>query len=182
MFEKDGIVYESVKEHKLEENASEQKKNPIVSSLIALLILIIIFFVLGAGVLFFILTYDTEYNFFTGKRTERMEEKFSITVTDDVKLEKYSEIELLTQYDYHLYLEVDDYKKFIKENINGEIILMRENGIEYNFEENTEETLSEDVSDDIFYKYKGEDNQIVYVDVYYSERTEKYNLSLNISL
>lgn len=107
-----------------------------------------------------------------------MEQMFGITVTDDIELERYSEFEFLTQLDYTLYINnIDDYNKFMKENVKGKIIQKAENGTFYDYQNNTQET-SGYYENELWYVYTWDNNKI-YADFYYSDG--KYSAALNIS-
>lgn len=97
-----------------------QEKNKPVSNLFKG---IIIFFAVVAvlyGSLIFIIICQPHYTRFTENRIAKMEDKFSITITDNIKLREYRQL-VLIQYDYRLYLDTDDLEKFMEDNVNGDI-------------------------------------------------------------
>lgn len=96
--------------------SSKVKKAIIITAALIILIPAILYF--GFIIL---MTADTHYYIFTEKRTEQMEERFQITVTDDVKLLHYEDSSFLIAENRTLTLETEDYEKFINNNINADI-------------------------------------------------------------
>ncbi|MDE6665591.1 MAG: hypothetical protein K2K14_05295 [Ruminococcus sp.] len=141
----------------------EENKKPLSGLFKGVLIFfVVIFVVIGLlyGGFIFIITYNPHYTWFTKNRKARMEEKFSIVITDNIKLREYSELEFLTQLDYTLYLDAYDLEKFMEENVNG--------------------TITEKYNENNF-AYKGADGQKINVDVYKSDSKDNYSITLNIS-
>lgn len=137
---------------------NEKNENIFKTMLTAVLIIFAISALIIGGIIF-IITYQPHYTWFTEKRKEKMEEKFSITVTDNIDLREYRQLEFLTQLDYTLYLYTDDLEKFMEENING--------------------TITEKYDGDSF-GYKGKDGQAVVADVFKNDSKENYSITLNI--
>ena len=106
----------TVQENKKGRISSKVKKFIIITAALIILIPAILYF--GFIIL---MTADTHYYIFTEKRTELMEERFKITVTDDVKLLHYKDSSFLIAENYVLTLETEDYEKFINNNINADI-------------------------------------------------------------
>ncbi|MDE7292851.1 MAG: hypothetical protein K2N72_00345 [Oscillospiraceae bacterium] len=106
----------TVQENKKGRIKSKVKKFIIITAALILLIPAILYF--GFIIL---MTADTHYYIFTEKRTEQMEERFQITVTDDVKLLHYEDSSFLIAENCTLTLETEDYEKFINNNINADI-------------------------------------------------------------
>lgn len=108
-----------------------------------------------------IMTWNTTYHHFGKTRTEEMEEIFSITVTDDVKLVEFKDITFLTQIDKTLTLEVDDYEKFLNNNISAKV-------------EIDDNTPFYEKDDAMYYKYDK-----IYVEITESDNEAKYLVILN---
>ncbi|MDE6091550.1 MAG: hypothetical protein K2F73_01995 [Ruminococcus sp.] len=141
----------------------EENKKPLSGLFKGVLIFFVVIFVVNGllyGGFIFIITYNPHYTWFTKNRKARMEEKFSIVITDNIKLREYSEFEFLTQLDYTLYLDAYDLEKFMEENVNG--------------------TITEKYDENDF-AYKGADGQKINVDVYKSDSKDNYSITLNIS-
>lgn len=145
-------------ENDIELKKAEKKLNNV---LIAIVVIIV---VLVAGYNF-IFDLDTTYYIFGKKRTAEMEETFGITVTDDIKLQKYNEFGWLS-FDYTLDIsKIDDYNKFMQDNVKGKVYKKIENGIIYNYNDNTQEVSDYYEKDDIVYYYKWDSN-VVKIDFY----------------
>lgn len=81
---------------------------------------VIVILLLAAGYNF-IFDFDTTYYIFGKKRIAKMEETFGITVTDDIKLDKYNEFGWLS-FDYTLDIsKINDYNKFMQDNVKGKL-------------------------------------------------------------
>lgn len=106
----------TVQENKKGRIKSKVKKPIIITAALILLIPAILYF--GFVIL---MTADTHYYIFTEKRTEQMEKRFQITVTDDVKLLHYKDSSFLIAENSTLTLETCDYENFINNNINADI-------------------------------------------------------------
>lgn len=155
-----------------------EKTKKIFKYIIISIVVFISVIALIIGGFIFLITYNPEYTHFGKKRTAKMEQMFGITVTDDIELERYSEFEFLAQLDYTLYINnIDDYNKFMKENVKGKIIQKAENGTFYDYQNNTQET-SDYYENELWYVYTWDNNKI-YADFYYSDG--KYSAALNIS-
>lgn len=141
----------------------EENKKSLSGLFKGVLIFFVVIFVVNGllyGGFIFIITYNPHYTWFTKNRKARMEEKFSIVITDNIKLREYSEFEFLTQLDYTLYLDAYDLEKFMEENVNG--------------------TITEKYDENDF-AYKGADGQKINVDVYKNDSKDNYSITLNIS-
>ncbi len=117
MFEKDGIVYESEEEYLFAEKEEVKKSRGCVWYLIFILIILALCFFA-----FWKFMCPVDYRIFTEKRTEFVEEKYKMDFSD-VNLQRYWE-PLLAR-DVHGMLkfnEIDDYKAFMENNFEGEII------------------------------------------------------------
>ncbi|MCM1507355.1 MAG: hypothetical protein NC177_09520 [Ruminococcus flavefaciens] len=107
------------------------------------------------------------YTWFTEKRTAKMENRFSIEVTDNIKLCEYKMSEFpavrnsekRSEYEYRLCLETDSIEKFMAENINGII---------------TEKY------DNMSFSYRNNDNQSVYAEISKSDGKENYSVTFVI--
>lgn len=123
---------------------------------------ILIFFAVVAllyGGFIFIFTYNPHYTWFTKNRKAEMEEKYNITITDNIKLHEYKEYGMLANIDYVLYLYADDLGKFMEENVNG--------------------TITEKYDDNDF-SYKGTDGEKVFVSVTKYDNEDRYRISLSM--
>ncbi len=138
----------------------EEENKKLLSCLFKGFLILFVFNVLLYGEFIFIITYNPHYTWFTKNRKARMEEKFSIVVTDNIKLREYQEFEFLTQLDYTLYLDAWDLEKFMEENVKG--------------------TITEKYDENNF-AYKGADGQKINVDVYKNDSKDNYSITLNIS-
>lgn len=141
----------------------EENKTTLSGLFKGVLIFFVVIFVVNGllyGGFIFIITYNPHYTWFTKNRKARMEEKFSIVITDNIKLREYEEFEFLTQLDYTLYLDAYNLEKFMEENVNG--------------------TITEKYDENDF-AYKGADGQKINVDVYKNDSKDNYSITLNIS-
>jgi hypothetical protein len=86
--------------------------------LAAILILIPVIAYIGISILF---SLQTNYYIFTNARIEKMEGYFNIIVTDDVKLLHFVDSSQFIAIDQTLTLEVEDYERFLAENVNADI-------------------------------------------------------------
>lgn len=112
----------------------------------AVIILLVIAAALLAG--------NDNYYIFTEKRIAEMETRFGITVTDDIELKKYTrENPDPLSCVYTLYADgIADHHDFMENYTDGNITLMEENGIRYDFDDNTQEKC--DTGDfAAFYRY-----------------------------
>lgn len=168
----------------MKEKSSAKKKKPI-----GLIIAAIILIGIAAYFLFiynFVLDATDTYYIFTEKRISEMERQFGITVTDDIDLKKYKRdswdldcVKCTLQAD-----DIADYHDFMEKNVSGEIVLMEENGVRYDFEENTQEKCDTG-GYAAYYKYfvSTELNKYAYVNVYfYSSDNGKYSAKFNYFL
>lgn len=137
----------------------EENKKPISCLVKGILIFFVVIGLLYGGFIF-IITYNPHYTWFTKNRKAKMEEKFSIVITDNIKLREYRQLEFLTQLDYTLYLYAYDLEKFMEENVKG--------------------TITEKYDENNF-AYKGADGQKINVDVYKNDSRDNYSITLNIS-
>lgn len=100
------------------DNELKKAEKTLNNVLIAAVIVILL---LAAGYNF-IFSFDTTYYIFGKKRIAEMEETFGITVTDDIKLDKYNEFGWLS-FEYTLDIsKIDDYNKFMQDNVKGKVI------------------------------------------------------------
>ncbi|MDE7104819.1 MAG: hypothetical protein K2O36_02935, partial [Ruminococcus sp.] len=152
-----------------------KKKEKALNNFLIIIFAIVLLLIAGYN---FIFDFDTIYYIFGKKRTAEMEETFGITVTDDIKLKKYDAFEFLARMDYSLDIsKIDDYNKFMQDNVNGKIIEKVENGIIYNYDKNTQEVSDYYEKDDIKYSYKWNGN-IVNIWFNYTDNTGYYLASL----
>lgn len=111
----------------------------------------------------------TRYYIFTEKRTAQMEYSFGINVTDDFKLKKY-EREVKDHLDLSVCTlwadNIDDYHDFMDKNIDGDIVIMEDNGVRYDFENDSQEQCVMN-GYDAYYKYSGNSEFNKYVEVYF---------------
>lgn len=140
-------------EHILEEQA---KKHPFRGKLLIFTVVLLSIPIVFYIVIVIIMTWETTYHHFGRIRTEEMEQIFNIAVTDDVKLLEYHDRTFLTQIDKSLTLEVDDYEKFINNNISAEV-------------EIDDDTPFYEKDDAMYYKYGK-----IYVEITSSESDGKY--------
>lgn len=120
MFEKDGVVYENENEYELnsEEHLKQRKKKKVRIIIILILLLIFILFCHSC----YRALIPVDYRIFTDKRTEFLEEKYMMDFSD-VKLERYWTVSIAQDHDANLnFSEVEDFKAFMENNFNGEII------------------------------------------------------------
>lgn len=141
----------------------EKNKNIFKSYPKAVLILLAVMVILFGGFVF-ITTSQPHYTRFTENRTERMENRFSITVTDNIKLREYEMSECgkpdsRPEFKYCLCLETDDIEKFMTENVSGTITRKYNN---MNFE------------------YRNTDNQVVHAEVCKTDSRKNYSITLVI--
>lgn len=135
MFEKDGMFFENEEEYLSElpdiKNKKIKRKKRASGCLFSLIIAVCFF-----G--YFIYLFKHSYHIFTPGRINKMEDKFNIIVTDDIKLEEYNFIAGWQSPSRHeLFISgIDDYDSFMKNNINGEITAKIQDGIRYDYEEN----------------------------------------------
>lgn len=116
---------------------TELKKAEKTLNNVLIAIVVVILLLFGAYKLLFDL--DTTYYIFGKKRKAAMEEMFGITVTDDIKLEKYHEFGWLS-FTYTLDISnIADCDKFMQDNVKSKVARKIENGIIYNYEDNTQE-------------------------------------------
>lgn len=141
-----------------------QEKNKSVSNLFKGIIIFFVVVALLFGGLISVITSQPHYTRFTEKRTERMENRFSITVTDNIKLREYEMSECRKpdsrpEFKYCLCLETDDIEKFMTENVSGTITRKYDN---MNFE------------------YRNTDNQAVHAEVCKTDNRKNYSITLVI--
>lgn len=138
----------------------EEKNKKVFSGLLKG---ILIFFAVVAvlyGSLIFIIICQPHYTRFTKNRIAKMEDRFSITITENIKLREYRQI-VLIQSDYRLYLDTNDLEKFMEKNVKGEIIKRN--------------------SDSMDFMYRGMDGQEVFAEVCKTDSKESYSITLSIS-
>lgn len=138
----------------------KEKSKKAVSCLLKGILIFFAVIALLYGGFIFIITYNPHYTRFTKNRKAEMEEKFSITITDNIKLRKYKDSSFLAQLDYTLYLYADDLETFMTENINGTVTEKYDNG---NF------------------RYERNHGKEVFVDVDKRDNKDYYSITLNIS-
>ncbi|MDE5771320.1 MAG: hypothetical protein K2I06_06790 [Ruminococcus sp.] len=143
----------------------EENKNVFKSALSKM---IKIFFVTVALLfvgLIFIINYQPHYTWFTKNRRTKMEDIFSIRVTDNIRLENYRGEDFFDDTQY-LYLYAYDLEKFKEENVNGTI------------------TEKYDSSDSIKhyiggFRYTGTGSQEVLVQIFKYDNEDYYRISLD---
>lgn len=141
----------------MEKDNELQKAEKSLNTFLIAILAIILLLVAGYN---FIFDLDTTYYIFGKNRTAEMEETFGITVTDDIKLKKYEKSGWLS-FDYGLDIsKIDDYNKFMQDNVKGKIIKKAENGIIYDYEQNTQELCDSHGKDYIRYYYKWDGNTV----------------------
>ena len=153
----------------MENNNSEKeidKRKEIIKDL-----LIVAGVIIGAVILVYIceiglLISDEKYHHFGPKRVSEMEACFNITVTDDIKLKKYVDSSFLVGIEKNLYLEVEDYEKFLEENVNYEI-------------EQVERVDMAESSDNGYISFHGKDNPQYEIYVTIPEDNGKYSIRLH---
>ena len=154
-----------------------KKKEKALNNFLITIFAIVLLLVVGYN---FIFDFDTTYYFFGKKRTAEMEETFGITVTDDIKLKRYCESGWLS-FDYCLDIsKIDDYNKFIQDNVKGKVMEKIENGIIYNYKDNTQEFsdyYEKYHKDQIEYTYIWQNCEI-YVNFYDIDNTGYYSATL----
>ncbi|MCM1132823.1 MAG: hypothetical protein NC340_05060 [Ruminococcus flavefaciens] len=131
----------------------EKTEKTLNRVLIAIIVVILLLF--GAYKLFFDL--DITYHIFGKNRKAEMEETFGITVTDDIKLERYNEFGWLS-FTYTLDISnIADCDKFMQDNVKGKLARKIENGIIYNYEDNTREFS------DYYEQYHKDEIEYIYI-------------------
>lgn len=131
--------------------------------------------------LIFVVSYNPEYSHFNKKRTAEMEKIFSISVTDDIELKYYQEINdwFTGDTSYTLYIDsVDSPEKFIQNNINGTITAKTENGVFYDYVKNTQKNVavSEDYAVRYVYKFPYEVKDMTYYNEVWIDFIKKDNM------
>lgn len=119
--------------------------------------LAIVMALLVAGVIF-IVNYQPHYTVFTKNRRAKMQDMYSIQLTDNIKLCDYKEDGMLANMTFSLRLRTYNLEKFMTENIKGTITEKYENG---NF------------------SYKGRYNEEVFADVEKRDSKDYYSITLH---
>lgn len=117
--------------------------------------------------LIFVINYQPHYTWFTKSRKAKVEDIFSIKVTDNIKLKDYYGEDFFDNAQY-LYVYTYDPEKFTEENVNGTI------------------TEKYDSSDYIKYyigsfRYTGTDSKEVLVQISKYDNEDYYRISLDKS-
>lgn len=98
----------------------EEKNKKVFSYLIKSVII----FLVTAGLIFigliFVINYQPHYTWFNKNRKAKMEDIFSIKVTDNIELRNYYGEDFFDNFQY-LYIYTYDPEKFTEENVNGTI-------------------------------------------------------------
>ncbi|MDE6788558.1 MAG: hypothetical protein K2J47_04470 [Ruminococcus sp.] len=162
----------------MEKDNELKKAEKTLNNVLIAIVIVILLLVAGYN---FIFDLDTTYYIFGKNRTAEMEETFGITVTDDIKLKRYREFGWLS-FEYTLDIsKIDDYNKFMQDNVKGKVIEKIENGIIYNYKDNTQEVsdyYEKYHKDRIEYTYIWHNCEI-YVDFYDIDNTGYYSATLS---
>lgn len=123
--------------------------------------------VLTFGVIISAVTCQPHYTWFTERRIARMEDRFSIAVTENIKLLEYEMSEFpdyrnpdsRPEFEYRLCLETKKPEKFMTENVRG---IITEKYADMNF------------------TYRNKENQAVHAEVCRNDSSEAYRITLVI--
>lgn len=130
-------------------------------------VLIVTVAIMFAVVICFSLSSQPHYTRFTEKRTAKMENRFGIEVTDNIKLceyemsksQVYGNSKKRPEFKYSLCLETDDPEKFMTENVTG---------------------IMTGKYDNMSFSYRNSDNQEVHAEITKADGKENYSITLVI--
>lgn len=99
-------------------------------------------------------SHSGRYDKFDTKRTAEMESRFGIIINGDITLKEYRYYDWQDNVYILLAENIGDYHSFMKQNLNGKVISLQENGIFYDYEKNTQSEKHTDDSISAVYFYR----------------------------
>ncbi|MDE6780530.1 MAG: hypothetical protein K2J40_03605 [Ruminococcus sp.] len=136
---------------------AEKNSNFLIKFFKALAILFTVAITLY-GIVILLFLHNTHYVWFTDNRRAKMQDIYSIQLTDNIKLCDYKEDGMLANMTFSLRLRTYNLEKFMTENIKGTITEKYENG---NF------------------SYKGRYNEEVFADIEKRDSKDYYSITLH---